>query len=171
MHAQIDNLIKLPQWFNEGAAEFFELSQVKKNRLNLPDKISYQWIDELKDYSQQNQLISLNKLIHVGIAEWNNEHYSNHYATSYAFIHYMVEADKKALRQFSALLNALSQGIDYPTAINKTFGTLDLEETEQRFHAWLLDKICRREVVRCCEVEKALLKACAEARTGFFLTA
>ena len=66
----------------------------------------------------------------------------------------MVEADKKALRQFSALLNALSQGVDYPTAINKTFGTLDLEETEQRFHTWLLDKIqqAKQQKTRSSEV-------------------
>ena len=145
MHSRITNIITLPQWFNEGAAEYFELSEIKRNKLILPEKLSYQWIDELKTYTQKDELIPLEKLFNVGIKEWNNEHYENHYATSYAFIHYMVENDKKTLKQFSILLQALSKGIDYPTALENTYGKMDLVKLEAQFHEWLTEKIDQYE--------------------------
>ncbi len=142
MHLNIDQIGWMPPWFNEGAAEYLEGSTFDdKGRMSRSENLNTSWVKTLKHHYQKNSLIPLTKLFQTGKPEWSGESFYNNYATAYAFVHYLVEADRKHLRIYQNLLKRLAKGMSYQEALSSTFEQSNLIQLEATFHQWLHKKL------------------------------
>lgn len=142
IHAGIPNIGRLPQWFNEGMAEYFEIATIsERGRMTMGEELSSDWEDELRRFIANDELVPLEALFHIGLDDWSNEHLERHYASAYALIHYMAEENPRATRALIALMDALARGADYDEALAVTMGRLDLEALEAEWHAWVRDRL------------------------------
>lgn len=143
MHAGINGLGRLPQWFNEGAAEYFERATLdKRGRFQLATELSYQWTNELRTLMAENRIVPLERLMQVTLSDWNRDgELRRNYASAYAFIHFLAETEHREVRALVALMRALAADMAYDRALAGTFGRSDLAELETEFHTWLAAKL------------------------------
>lgn len=142
MHLNIDHIGWMPPWFNEGAAEYLEGSRFdEKGRMRRSQELNASWVSTLRRHQQASTLIPLTKLFQTGKPEWSGESFYNNYATAYAFVHYLVKADRKHLRIYQNLLKRLAKGMSYQEALSNTFEQSNLIQLEATFHQWLHKKL------------------------------
>jgi len=123
-----------PRWFDEGFAEFFEQTQVGRNRASM--RRNEYGAKRAAYYLKRNQLIPLRDLFHL-----NHEEFMANadvaYAQSYSFITFMMNfhhGDKRLERKVHSFYRdyfwRLREGIDPVQAVDDVFGNIKLEMLE-----------------------------------------
>lgn len=135
LHAAIPNVHAMPYWFNEGLAEYLEVSTPTRTGIDLPHplRLSNQWRLLLGDLRGRGRVAMANVIDLDGRA-FNSGDIHEHYALSYALVHFLMQ-DEDGREQFDRFLGMLSRGTAYDQAFRHTIGRLD--DLEERWLAWL----------------------------------
>lgn len=128
----------LPQWVNEGMAEFFGYSLETRRGL-LPGVVDPRALSRLKGAVEGGRAFPLSELLFIDNARWNSmvtggdERASVLYDQSWSVVHFLVNAeDGRYERLLAAYLRAAWQGKTVEQASREVFGD-DLETMDR---AW-----------------------------------
>lgn len=128
----------LPNWVNEGLAEFFQHSLFTERRasLGLVDPVS---LSLLRRFQREGTLLSLEELLAISAREWNEKVNSLDpqariiYPQAWSVVHFLIRADNgRYERVILSYLKELSRGQKPDRARLNAFGP-DLESMQ---HAW-----------------------------------
>jgi len=126
-----------PRWLNEGLAEYVEQLQPSGNFAIINPNTSW-----LAHGYVRKPLVSLSTLFNNTQDSWQGKQEYNLYATSWSFVHFMMETPQRRI-QLAKLINyELQNKCDRLTitAIMKVLG-IPLPKLEHQFNLWLTHKV------------------------------
>lgn len=119
---------RLPKWTNEGLAEYFEegIFDETSGRLELGAVPGWR-LGLLRDARQDNALFPIDRLMHLGAREWNDNMGARRgrvqYSQVWLLCHFLVHGDGGQYTPlFDRFLHLLDQGLDGDTAFKRVFG-------------------------------------------------
>lgn len=132
----------LPQWVNEGMAEYFGHSLETKRGL-LPGVVDPRALNRLRSAIEQNKAFGLDELLFIDNATWNtmvtqgDERAALLYDQSWSVVHFLVNAEGgRYERLLAAYLKAAWQGKHVDQASREVFGP-ELETMERAWRQYV----------------------------------
>jgi tetratricopeptide (TPR) repeat protein len=139
-HQFIDDYApNIPQWLNEGFAEYFAPFELKgKMMMSRPNKTRLRYV---KRDIKFKLCTPASELMVMTIGEMYDPHkIHTHYNQAWGMIHYMFESDRK--KQYGKVLKSyvslVGKGADLDEAYEKTFGKIDMDKFEDRWKSYIL---------------------------------
>ena len=132
----------LPQWVNEGMAEYFGHSLETRRGL-LPGVVDPRALERLRSALEQGEAFPLDELLFIDNAKWNamvtqgDDRAALLYDQSWSVVHFLVNAEGgRYERLLSAYLKAAWQGKGVEQASREVFGTR-LETMERAWRTYV----------------------------------
>lgn len=139
---------RLPQWANEGLAEYFAEGEFDEatGRLLL-GRVPAWRVLALRDAVRKSRLIPMSDLVLCAPQEWNDriahESGSLQYVQAWALCHFLIHANERKYRPFfDQFLRHLDHGLDPASAFTRAFGA-DLAPLQVRYDEYLKSLECR----------------------------
>jgi len=136
-HQYLDSLMPDPPvWFNEGMAEYFELSGYEGGRW-IEGQVNRRHLSVLLD--RRRKIPSLRQLVEMTPSGFYTD-MTVHYAMGWAFVHYLRQGGKAEQAKFRRFFDGLCDGEDSAALVAEVFGGPEqLRELEKDFRAHLLE--------------------------------
>ncbi|MDP6601633.1 MAG: DUF1570 domain-containing protein [Phycisphaerales bacterium] len=127
----------LPQWVNEGLAEYFEHSGYINGAI-VPGQVEERDLAILQQALQTGRYVPFLQMMRMSNQEWGQglkgPGSTIQYLQAWSMVHFLIHGDDgKHVDQFDRFLLLMSEGMDDEEAFVKAFGTNDLQSFEQ---AW-----------------------------------
>lgn len=132
--------VRLPQWVNEGLAEYFEKAIIikKKVRIGVADRYS---ISRIRKAVKEGTILDLSDLLSMSYTQWSNNMKSGsslgslQYTQSWSVVYFLIHANGGRYRSaFEKYLDLLSHNRSHEKAFKKAFKT---DNTRDFHNAWL----------------------------------
>lgn len=132
LHQYLDVFLDdVPQWFNEGLAEYFETARLREGTVHtgahLPGRVELLLSGSTR-WTPLERLVRLDRLEFYGRPEL-------HYAQAWALVHHLLEGGPAARRAFDTYLGALGVGLSADDALARAFGDADWAALERDVRA------------------------------------
>ncbi|MEX0742572.1 MAG: DUF1570 domain-containing protein, partial [Phycisphaeraceae bacterium] len=132
----------LPQWANEGLAEYFAESLVVRNRL-VPGQVAPGALHNVKAAIENDRYLPFEELLHLSQDQWNQRVRQGDsrlmYDQSWSIVHFLVHADRRFVAAFDAYLLALGRGIDAQVAFDQAFDSPNYQAFERAWKRYIVD--------------------------------
>ena len=127
----------IPQWLNEGIAEYFEASTYINGAI-IPGQVYKGSVDLLKQDIRSNHCIPFLELLKMSNREWNQRLGAGNgalqYRQSWAMVHFLIHGENgRHAGKFNQYLLMIARGKNPEEAFAEAFGTSDMASFES---AW-----------------------------------
>jgi len=132
---------RLPQWVNEGLAQYFEDAKIRGGDIEL-GRADRRRLRVLEQAMRKDRLMPLEKIIKLDNRQWNNvlnsdaEAGTYMYAQAWSMVYFLIHGDNGRYQDaFKQYLHMLADGKANNQAVEKAFDTSSFEAMRRR---WLL---------------------------------
>ena len=143
-HQFLDGVVDthIPQWFNEGLADYFGPSEYFKQKGDEGMKVRPNpWrLQLVKQMLRNEQHVPWEKLLNMSQAEmYQKEAIGRHYAQAWSIVYFLAEADDRAhFHYLKDYFQALRKGKSQAEAWQAAFGRTDMPALEARWKEFML---------------------------------